>query len=90
METDWWAASQRLLNNPKLLSELVEFNHDSLTDKAIDLLGKFINDPAIAPLLQLETVSHTSKACECLIKWVRGVYNFYFVNKKVKPKKQAL
>ena len=26
METDWWAASVRLLNNPKLLNELVSFN----------------------------------------------------------------
>ena len=26
METDWWSASMRLLNNPKLLNELVGFN----------------------------------------------------------------
>ena len=25
-----------------------------------------------------------------MIMWAKGVYNFYFVNKKVKPKKIAL
>lgn len=31
-----------------------------------------------------------SKACHSLCLWVHAMYNFYFVNLKVKPKMQAL
>jgi dynein heavy chain, axonemal len=29
-------------------------------------------------------------ACECIIQWINGIYNFYYVNKKIKPKKESL
>lgn len=35
-------------------------------------------------------MANSSQACECLIKWINGIYNFYWVNKKVKPKKESL
>ena len=38
----------------------------------------------------MANVAKSSTACECIIQWVSGIYNFYFVNKKVKPKKESL
>lgn len=90
METDWWAASVRNLANPKLLSDLVNFNKEGLTEAVINNLGKFLNDPNNKDILSVQNVANSSLACECIIQWVNGIFNFYFVNKKVKPKKESL
>ena len=87
METDWWAASVRNLANPKLLSDLVSYNKEGTSETVINNLGKFLNDPNNKDTLSVQNVANSSLACECIIQWVNGIYNFYFVNKKVKPKK---
>ncbi len=43
MEVDWWAASVRNLNNPKLLELLINFNKDTFNQKLIENLSAFIN-----------------------------------------------
>lgn len=53
-------------------------------------LGKYLNDPENVPNLEIKAVENASTACKCIIMWINGIYNFYFVNKKVKPKKAAL
>ena len=45
MQTDWWKVSQKLLGNPKLLNELVNYNREALSENIINNLGKFLNDP---------------------------------------------
>jgi dynein heavy chain len=45
METDWWAASVRLLGNPKLLNNLVDFDKENVAEQIVVNLGKFLNDP---------------------------------------------
>jgi dynein heavy chain len=40
--------------------------------------------------MELKTVENASAACKCIVMWIMGIYNFYFVNKKVKPKKKSL
>lgn len=42
------------------------------------------------PNLKIEVVENASAACKCMIMWINGSYNFYHVNKRVKPKKAAL
>ena len=46
-----------------------------------------MNDPENVPNLEMKAVENASAACKCIIMWINGIYNFYFVNKKVKPKK---
>ncbi len=45
IETDWWSASIRILNNPKLLDVLISFDRDTVDEKLIINLGKFLKDP---------------------------------------------
>lgn len=90
METDWWGASVRNLANQKLLNDLVNFNKEGLAEAVVVNLGKFLNDPNNKEILSVQNVANSSTACECIIQWVNGIYNFYFVNKKVKPKKESL
>lgn len=90
MEVDWWAASQKLLNNQHLLGDLIDYDKENIEDAMIQRLGKFITDPENQKNLELKTVENASTACKCIMQWINGIYNFYFVNKKVKPKKQSL
>ncbi len=90
IETDWWAASIRILNNPKLLDVLISFDRDNVEEKLVLNLGKFLKDPEQEKNLDIKVVENASTACKCIIMWINGVYNFYFVNKRVKPKKASL
>jgi len=90
MEVDWWAASMKLLGNPKLLDELLDYKIENAEESIINNLGKYLNDPENVPNLKVEVVENASTACKCMIMWINGSYNFYHVNKKVKPKKIAL
>lgn len=80
----------KVLGNPKLLDELLAFNIDNVDESIVVNLGKYLNDPDNVPNLEIKAVENASIACKCMIMWINGVYNFYFVNKRVKPKKAAL
>ncbi|KRX11121.1 P-loop containing nucleoside triphosphate hydrolase [Pseudocohnilembus persalinus] len=90
LEVDWWSASLKLLGNPRLLQDLLDYDKENMDEKIVKNLGKFLNDPENQGKLEPAVVANASKACECIISWINGIYNFYFVNKKVIPKKQAL
>ena len=63
MQTDWWGASNRLLGNPKLLNELVNFNRENLAENIVSNLGKFLNDPNNKEILTVANVAKSSTAC---------------------------
>lgn len=89
-EVDWWAASMKLLGNVKLLDELLEFDIENADEQLILNLGRYLKDPANMPMLELDAVENASTACKCIIMWLNGIHSYYFVNKRVKPKKIAL
>jgi dynein heavy chain len=78
------------LNNAGFIGSLKDFDRDNVEESLILNLGKFLNSEENKTLLSLESVKSASKACECIIMWVNGIYNYYFVNKKIKPKKAML
>ena len=90
LEPDWWAASMKLLNNPDLLKTLLSYDKDAIEEKIVMNLGSYLKNPENATNLDPAVVANASTACKCIIQWINGIYNFYFVNKKVKPKKEAL
>ncbi len=90
VETDWWAASIKLLNKPGLLDELIKYDLELIPEDTIARLTKYLLDPAVKEEIRVDNVEKASTACKCIIMWINGIYNFYFVNKKVKPKKIKL
>lgn len=82
IETDWWAASMKLLNNQGLQQQLTGYDRDNIEENIIIPLGKFLKDPANEKNLDIATVSNASMACKCIIMWINGVYSYYFVYRK--------
>ena len=87
---DWWGASQKLVNDVNFVKKLFEFDAENLEEKNIIALGKFLKDPQYAEQLKPENVEKASLSCKCLIQWINGIYSYFFVNKKIKPKKLKL
>lgn len=50
-------------------------------------IGKYFDEK---PNLTEESVAGASKAASALLKWIKAAHSFYYVNKKVKPKKEKL
>ena len=87
---DWWAASLKLLTRPALVNDMTGLDIDALEEKQVKNLGAFLENPEFKETLELKKVENASEACKYMMMWINGVYNFYFVNKRVKPKKIAL
>lgn len=68
----------------------MNFDRDNVDEGIILNLGKFLKDPANEKNLDIAVVANASTACKCIIMWINGIYSYYFVYKKVKPKKIAL
>lgn len=66
------------------------FDKENIDEKIIKNLGQYLNDPEFKDTLEESAVEKASAACKCFIVWIKGIYNFYFVNKRVKPRKIAL
>ena len=87
---DWWAASKKLLGRPTLLEEMQKFDKENMEESVIKALGQYFADPEAKPDIEEDKVKNASTPCHSMLLWVRAMYDFYFVNKKVKPKKAAL
>lgn len=66
------------------------YNRDAMEEKIILSLGSYFNDPEAKENLEKSAVEKASPVCYSMLMWVRAMYDYYFVNKKVKPKKAAL
>ena len=66
------------------------YNKESIEDKIIQNLGTYFNDPEVKDNIEKTVVEKASPVCSSMLMWVRAMYDFYFVNRKIKPKKAAL
>ncbi|XP_023289892.1 dynein heavy chain 1, axonemal [Orussus abietinus] len=84
---DYWTPGSQMLADPgHFLYSLENFNKEEITEEMISKLKTYIENPAFQP----HKVAQVSKACHSLCLWVHAMYNYYFVNLKVKPKMEAL
>lgn len=76
-----------MLGNPRLLDELIRFDRENMDEKIITTLGAFLGDPHNEKNLDNKVVESASSACGTVLAWIKGIHNFFWVHKKVKPKK---
>uniref|UniRef100_A0A3Q3IZZ6 Dynein, axonemal, heavy chain 1 n=1 Tax=Monopterus albus TaxID=43700 RepID=A0A3Q3IZZ6_MONAL len=84
---DYWEPGKSLLQDPgKFLESLLNYEKDNIPDNVISLIQPYIDNEEFQPA----SISKVSKACTSICQWVRAMHVYHFVNKAVKPKKQAL
>ncbi|GIZ02364.1 dynein heavy chain 2, axonemal [Caerostris extrusa] len=81
-----WAEAKRQLGSATFLKELYAYDRDNITDAALNKIGKYIKKPEFQP----QTVGKVSVAAKSLCMWVRAMYAYGNIYKKVKPKMERL
>ncbi|KAK1118887.1 hypothetical protein K0M31_014657 [Melipona bicolor] len=87
VKLDYWTPGVQLLADPgHFLYTMEHYDKENLTEEMINKLKPYIENPDFQP----SKIEYVSKACYSLCLWVHAMYNYYFVNLKVKPKMEAL
>ncbi|KAA0191400.1 hypothetical protein HAZT_HAZT007382 [Hyalella azteca] len=87
MVEDYWSVSKRLLGDIKFKENLLNFDKENISPKAIQVIrSKYRDNDEFKP----EKIKVASKASESLCKWVLAMERFEEVDRKVAPKREAL
>ncbi|XP_076039498.1 dynein axonemal heavy chain 7-like [Oratosquilla oratoria] len=87
MIEDFWAVSKRLLGDIKFKENLLNFDKENISPKAIQTIrSKYRDNDEFKP----EKIKIASKAAESLCKWVLAMERYEEVDRKVAPKRDAL
>uniref|UniRef100_T1JEJ0 Dynein axonemal heavy chain 7 n=1 Tax=Strigamia maritima TaxID=126957 RepID=T1JEJ0_STRMM len=87
MIEDYWGPSKRLLGDMKFLENLLAFDKDNISSRAIRMIRhNYITNPDFDP----EKVKSASNAAEGLCRWICAIEKYDKVIKVVGPKKLAL
>ena len=82
-----WARAKKMMQNVDAFkNKLSEFKGESITDKEIDLLKKYVEDPNFSP----DKMESKSAAAANLCTWVVNIYNYNRIYVKVKPLMDSL
>ncbi|XP_018339413.1 PREDICTED: dynein heavy chain 1, axonemal-like isoform X2 [Trachymyrmex septentrionalis] len=80
---DYWTPGTQMLADPdNFLYTIAHFKKEDITEEIINKLKDYIENPNFQP----DKILQVSKTCHSLSLWIRAMYNYYFVNKKVAPK----
>ncbi|MES1904261.1 MAG: Dynein heavy chain 1, axonemal, partial [Paramarteilia canceri] len=83
-KNDFTDIIRNLVQDPqKFLENLINFNKDKISDRAISILNKYVKKPEFEP----KVISKISKACTSLCEWVRAIVKYDELSKQISPKK---
>jgi len=84
---DYWESSKKhLLNDPRFMKRLLEFDRDAFGDATVAALQPYLTSADFEP----SVIAKASSAAEGLCKWVRAMAVYHRVSKTVEPKRRAL
>ncbi|XP_025191999.1 LOW QUALITY PROTEIN: dynein heavy chain 6, axonemal-like [Melanaphis sacchari] len=82
-KTDW-ASAKLVLGDSNFLKTLQEYDTDNISDKMINQLKPYIDNPDFNE----KKVAVQSSVARSMCKWVRAVYSYYLIFKIVEPKRK--
>ncbi|XP_023247279.1 dynein heavy chain 1, axonemal-like [Copidosoma floridanum] len=82
----WTPGSLMLADAGQFLTSLANYDKEAITEDIILKLKPYVANPGFHP----KKIMKVSKACHSLCMWLHAMYNYYFVNERVKPKMAAL
>ena len=82
-----WDEGKKLMNDPKFIENLLNFDKDNMEAKWISTLKKkYLSNERFTP----EAVGKVSSAAKCLCMWVHAMVTYDMVAKTIAPKKASL
>ncbi|KAJ3342801.1 Dynein heavy chain 5, axonemal [Gonapodya sp. JEL0774] len=81
-----WSEALKLMSQSDFLSSLLNFPKDEMNEETVELLEPYLEMPDF----NLEGAKKVSADVAGLASWVKAMYTFYFINKKVIPLKANL
>eukprot|EP01062_Namystynia_karyoxenos_P000025 TRINITY_DN10007_c0_g3_i1.p1 TRINITY_DN10007_c0_g3~~TRINITY_DN10007_c0_g3_i1.p1 ORF type:complete len:4448 (+),score=1759.39 TRINITY_DN10007_c0_g3_i1:82-13425(+) len=82
-----WGSARAVLSRTDFLDRLQGYDRDRIPQDVISRLEqRVMKDADFTP----DKVGVQSGACRSLCMWVRAIYNYYYVEKKVTPKREKL
>ncbi|EDV26240.1 uncharacterized protein TRIADDRAFT_54030 [Trichoplax adhaerens] len=81
-----WFESKRLLYRENFFLDLELYDKDNLSDSKHKELRRFYNNPQMKP----EVVGQSSAAACSLCRWIRALYEYSTVYRKLTPRRQFL
>ncbi len=75
-----------MMADPKFLNSLIFFEKDSLKDKEVNAVKKYLADPNFT----VENLKNVSTAGAGLLKWVCAMVNYYGVAARITPMRNAV
>jgi dynein heavy chain, axonemal len=83
----WVPATKSLLNDPRFLQRLQQYDRDNMEPEVVNKAKEFTEDPEFDP----EVVAKKgSVAASCIAKWVHAMVKYDRVARTVAPKRAAL
>lgn len=80
----WEPAKKELLSNAKqFISDMKDFDKDSIGDDTIEQLRPFMDDPNFEP----DAVAKSNQAAMGVCKWARAMFLYATIAKEVEPKR---
>ncbi|XP_029341080.1 dynein heavy chain 6, axonemal [Acyrthosiphon pisum] len=82
-KTDW-ASAKLVLGDSNFLKTLQEYDTDNISDKMINQLKPYIDNPEFVP----KKVAYQSGVAKSMCMWVRAVYSYSLIFRIVEPKRK--
>jgi len=82
LRTDWTSA-KIVLGDSNFLKTLQEYDTDNISDKMINQLKPYIDNPDFNP----KKVATQSKVAKSMCMWVRAVHSYSLIYRIVEPKR---
>ena len=81
-----WAGAKAMMSQGNFLKSLLEFDKDTIKDKQITQIKKYMTDSQFNP----NSLKKISTAGAGLLKWVFAMVNYYAVAKEINPMREAV
>lgn len=66
------------------------FEKENMSEQLVVTLGKYLDDPNNTEMLSQQKVTAASPEVWSMLCWAKAMRKFYYINKEVLPKKEAL
>jgi len=86
MVNNYWPSALKILSDTGFLQSLKDFKKESISDKTIRGLQKYLKEPTFNP----EAMESISRAAAGICSWVCAIEKFHHVNKVVAPMQKSL